>query len=98
MSAAAGGYAAGVRPFGRKDNTLMWMCLLTQAGVSLGLASEMSVLFPTFGPLFQSTLIAVILINQVQSSSGFSSPESPSPFYDKDVPPPPIFTSSHSSP
>ena len=65
LGSSAGGYAAGLRPFKRKENMLMWMCLLTQAGVSLGLASEMSVLFPTFGPMFQSTLIAVILVNQV---------------------------------
>ena len=65
MGSSAGGYAAGVKPYKRKENMLMWMCLLTQAGVSLGLASEMAVLFPTFGPMFQSTLIAVILINQV---------------------------------
>ena len=43
----------------------MWTCLLTQAGVSLGLASEVGVLFPAFGPKFQSALIAVILINQI---------------------------------
>ena len=65
LGSSAGGYAAGLRPYTRKENMLMWMCLLTQAGVSLGLASEMSVLFPTFGPMFQSTLIAVILVNQV---------------------------------
>lgn len=65
LGSSAGGFAAGVKPYRRKENMLMWMCLLTQAGVSLGLASEMSVLFPTFGPMFQSTLIAVILINQV---------------------------------
>jgi Kef-type K+ transport system membrane component KefB len=65
IGSSLGGYASGVRPYKRKENLLIWMCLLTQAGVSLGLASEMSVLFPTFGPLFQSTLIAVILINQV---------------------------------
>ena len=65
LGSSAGGYLAGQRPYTRKENMLMWMCLLTQAGVSLGLASEMSVLFPTFGPMFQSTLIAVILVNQV---------------------------------
>jgi Kef-type K+ transport system membrane component KefB len=65
LGSSGGGYFAGVKPYRRKENMLIWCCLLTQAGVSLGLASEMSVLFPTFGPLFQSTLIAVILINQV---------------------------------
>ena len=65
IGSAIGGYLAGVRPLRRKENMLMWMALLTQAGVSLGLASEMAVLFPSFGPSFQSSLIAVILINQV---------------------------------
>ena len=50
MGSSAGGYAAGVKPYKRKENMLMWMCLLTQAGVSLGLASEMAVLFPTPPP------------------------------------------------
>lgn len=43
----------------------MWMCCLTQAGVSLGLASEVAVIFPMFGRDFQTALIAVIIINQV---------------------------------
>ena len=37
---SVGGYLSGVRPFAVKENTLMWMCCITQAGVSLGLASE----------------------------------------------------------
>ena len=65
IGSSTGGYMSGVRPYGRKENKLMWMCLLTQAGVSLGLASEMGVLFPGFGADFQTALIAVILINQI---------------------------------
>ena len=65
IGSASGGYMAGVRPLRCRENMLMWTCLLTQAGVSLGLASEMGVLFPAFGAEFQTALIAVILINQI---------------------------------
>lgn len=65
VGSSIGGRMAGVKPFHNKENMLMWMCCLTQAGVSLGLASEVSVIFPDFGRDFQTALIAVIIINQV---------------------------------
>ncbi len=37
---------------------------LAQAGVSLGLASEVAVKFPGWGPKFQTMIISVVLINQ----------------------------------
>lgn len=47
-------------------SALLWSGLLAQAGVSLGLATVVSTLFDdTFGSDFQSTMIAVILINQI---------------------------------
>ena len=38
--------------------------MLAQAGVSLGLASEVAVKFPDWGRNFQTSIIAVVLINQ----------------------------------
>jgi Kef-type K+ transport system membrane component KefB len=46
-----------------KQKTL-WMTMLAQAGVSLGLASEVRVKFPEWGGNFQTSIIAVVLINQ----------------------------------
>jgi len=40
FGSSIGGRMAGVKPYTNKENMLMWMCCLTQAGVSLGLASE----------------------------------------------------------
>ena len=42
----------------------LWCTMLAQAGVSLGLASEVRVKFPEWGPYFQTSIIAVVLINQ----------------------------------
>lgn len=44
----------------------MWMSLITQAGVSLGLAGEINNLFrDSFGPACATAIVAVIVINQV---------------------------------
>jgi hypothetical protein len=48
----------------RKHNIWMWMALVTQAGVSLGLAGEIAFLF-VWGPECATTIIAVVLINQI---------------------------------
>jgi hypothetical protein len=42
----------------------LWMTMLAQAGVSLGLAAEVAVKFPEWGSNFQTTMISVVLINQ----------------------------------
>jgi Kef-type K+ transport system membrane component KefB len=49
-----------------KTSAMLWMGLLAQAGVSLGLVGIVGELFhESFGPDFQSTMIGVILINQI---------------------------------
>ena len=57
-----GGTIAGDPP---RNNRLNWMAFITQAGVGLGLAKEVAVKFPSWGEQFATTLIAVIIINQV---------------------------------
>lgn len=57
-----GGYYTGMEKVQR--NTL-WVSMLTQAGVSLGIAAEVAIHFPAWGLDFQSTMVSVILINQV---------------------------------
>lgn len=41
-----------------------WMSYITQAGVGLGLATEVSGEFPTWGPEFATIIISVIVLNQ----------------------------------
>ncbi len=48
----------------KQHNLFMGLSLITQAGVSLGLAGEISFLF-TWGPSCATTMVAVILINQI---------------------------------
>ena len=43
----------------------LWLSMLTQAGVSLGIAAEVAIAFRAWGKDFQSTMVAVILINQI---------------------------------
>ena len=57
-----GGTLAGQSP---QHNRLMWMTLLTQAGVSLGLASEVGATHKGWGRQFQATIISIVLINQL---------------------------------
>ena len=42
-----------------------WLGFITQAGVGLGLAEEISSKFPDWGPALRSTLVSVIVLNQV---------------------------------
>ena len=42
-----------------------WMPYITQAGVALGLAKGVGIAFPGWGPSFATTMIAVIVLNQV---------------------------------
>ena len=58
----AGGTLAGQSP---QHNKIIWMTLLTQAGVSLGLASEVGGTFKGWGRQFQATIISIVLLNQL---------------------------------
>jgi hypothetical protein len=58
----AGGYWTGMP---RKHREWLWVAMITQAGVSLGIAAEVALSFPTWGSAFQSVIVAVIIINQI---------------------------------
>ena len=62
IGAFTGGLAAG-EPM--KNNKIAWMCYITQAGVGLGLAKEVTVEFPQWGAVFATIMIAVIVLNQI---------------------------------
>ena len=57
-----GGTLAG-EPY--EQNRVAWMCYITQAGVGLGLAKEVSVEFPQWGAGFATIMISVIVLNQI---------------------------------
>ncbi len=57
-----GGTAAGDPP---EHIRVAWMAYLTQAGVALGLAKNVAAFFPDWGPQLATTLIAVIVLNQL---------------------------------
>jgi len=57
-----GGVAAG-EPM--RLNRIAWMSFVTQAGIGLGLAKEVAVEFPDWGAAFATTIISVIVLNQV---------------------------------
>ena len=48
-----------------KQRNTLWLSMITQAGVSLGIAAEVALSFPTWGGAFQSVIVAVILVNQI---------------------------------
>jgi len=56
-----GGTLAGDPPLFRR---IGWMPFVTQAGVGLGLATVVANAFPAWGNEFQTTVVAVIVINQ----------------------------------
>jgi Trk K+ transport system NAD-binding subunit/Kef-type K+ transport system membrane component KefB len=58
----AGGKLAGDPPL---FNRIAWMPYVTQAGVSLGLATLVSTTFPEWGAEFATIVISVIVINQI---------------------------------
>lgn len=62
MGSFSGGVLAG-EPMQR--NRIAWMGYITQAGVGIGLAKEVAVEFPEWGAAFATTIIAVIIINQI---------------------------------
>ena len=47
-----------------RQNRLLWMGFVTQAGVALGLSREVAVEFPIFGDAFATMIISVIVINE----------------------------------
>jgi Trk K+ transport system NAD-binding subunit/mannitol/fructose-specific phosphotransferase system IIA component (Ntr-type)/Kef-type K+ transport system membrane component KefB len=48
-----------------RHNRVSWMAYITQAGVGLGLAKEVVVEFPEWGPAFATVMISVIVANQI---------------------------------
>ena len=48
-----------------KQRNTLWLSMITQAGVSLGIAAEVALSFPLWGGAFQSVIVAVILVNQI---------------------------------
>jgi len=48
-----------------EHNKFAWMTYLTQAGVALGLAKGVDAAFPGWGPSVATTLVAVVVLNQV---------------------------------
>lgn len=60
-----GCYIAGADPVHRHYG---WLTYITQAGMSLGLAGEISERFPKWGPALEATLVSVIVLNQASAS------------------------------
>jgi len=46
-------------------NRIRWLAFITQAGVALGLAKEVAVEFPTFGDAFATTIISLVVLNEM---------------------------------
>lgn len=63
----AGGWTGGkISGLGDEHCQLVWLTMISQAGVSLGLASEVAVKFQqSFGPDFQTAVVAVVICNQL---------------------------------
>ncbi len=49
----------------KEHRPLSWMAYITQAGIALGLAREISVQFPDLGASFATLIIAVVVLNEV---------------------------------
>jgi len=62
IASFAGGMAAG-DPLAH--NRVSWMAYVTQAGVGLGLATEVAVEFPGWGEEFATLIISVIVLSQI---------------------------------
>ncbi|NOZ00251.1 MAG: potassium transporter TrkA [Chloroflexi bacterium] len=62
ISSFAGGVLAGDP---KQHNKLKWMGFVTQAGVALGLAKEVSGEFSAFGDAFATMIIAVVVLNEM---------------------------------
>ncbi|MCA9919783.1 MAG: TrkA family potassium uptake protein, partial [Anaerolineales bacterium] len=48
-----------------QSNRHKWMVFVTQAGVALGLAKEVAVEFPGWGDAFATTIIAMVVLNEI---------------------------------
>lgn len=48
-----------------KHGRIMWMGLITQAGIALGLAREVAVEFPSLGDAFATMIISVVVLNEI---------------------------------
>jgi Kef-type K+ transport system membrane component KefB len=62
VATAAGSKASGVDP---EHGKLVWMGLVSQAGVTLGLASIVAAQYPDWGGRIQTLVVAIIAIHQV---------------------------------
>lgn len=62
LGSYAGGTLAG-EPQQFKRNA--WLGLITQAGIALGLAREVSVEFPSLGDSFATLIISVVVLNEI---------------------------------
>eukprot|EP00741_Cyanophora_paradoxa_P023293 tig00000254_g22500.t1 len=60
IGAIGGGIAAKSPPAHTKH---MWLTLIAQSGVSMGLASKVGIAYEGFGPDFATAIVSVILIN-----------------------------------
>jgi len=67
MGLMRGGVAAGLKLSGieRMRGGLIWTGLISQAGITLGLASALAVEFPTWGSQIQMLLVALIAIDEL---------------------------------
>lgn len=57
-----GGTCAGES---RDHNKVSWMAYITQAGVTLGLAKQIQLLYPGWGSYFSTMIVAVVICNQL---------------------------------
>jgi len=62
MGSFFGGLVAGAP---RRIRRMTWLGMVTQAGIGLGLSKEVAVSFPEWGGAFATTIIAVIVANQM---------------------------------
>ena len=56
-----------------KYRRVSWMAYITQAGIGMGLATEVAVVFPGWGEEFATLMIGVIVLNQIVGPSFFKS-------------------------
>ncbi|MBP8830146.1 MAG: cation:proton antiporter, partial [Desulfobacter sp.] len=57
-----GGCLAGI---GVQSSRTYWMAFITQAGLGLGLAKQVGIEFPQWGPSFSTLIISVIILNEI---------------------------------
>lgn len=62
LGSCAGGLCAGEDP---RHARVAWMAYVTQAGVTLGLAKQIQLLYPGWGSYFATMIVAVVICNQL---------------------------------